>query len=42
MNILNIGSENGQYLHDLELAYLLQQMVNKNLEVSVILDCCHY
>ncbi|MEB3283065.1 MAG: caspase family protein [Lyngbya sp.] len=37
----DIGSENGRYLRDLEFAYLLQQMVDKQLQVTVILDSCH-
>ena len=37
----DIGNENGRYLRDLELAYLLQKMVDKKLEVTVILDSCH-
>ena len=37
----NIGSEQGRYLRDLELAYLLNRMVDKELVVSVILDACN-
>ena len=37
----DIGNENGRYLRDLELAYLLQQMVDKKLQVTVVLDSCH-
>jgi hypothetical protein len=37
----DIGNENGRYLRDLELAYLLQQMVDKQLDITVILDSCH-
>ncbi|MEA5499120.1 caspase family protein [Limnoraphis robusta Tam1] len=37
----DIGSENGRYLRDLEFAYLLQQMVDKKLQVTVVLDSCH-
>jgi hypothetical protein len=37
----DIGSENGRYLRDLEFAYLLQQMVDKQLQVTVVLDSCH-
>ena len=31
----------GQYLRDLELAFLLQRMVDKELVVTVVLDSCH-
>ncbi|MFN2202510.1 MAG: CU044_2847 family protein [Caldilineaceae bacterium] len=31
----------GNYLRDVQLAYLLQQMVNKDVEVTVVLDSCH-
>lgn len=37
----DIGNENGRYLRDLEFAYLLQQMIDKKLQVSVVLDSCH-
>jgi hypothetical protein len=37
----DIGTSEGQYLRDLELAHLLQELVKKNLTVTVILDCCH-
>ncbi|EAW35258.1 caspase family protein [Lyngbya sp. PCC 8106] len=37
----DIGNENGRYLRDLEFAYLLQQMVDKQLQVTVVLDSCH-
>jgi len=31
----------GQYLRDLELAVLLERMVDAGLVVTVVLDCCH-
>jgi hypothetical protein len=40
----DIGTSAGQYLRDLELAHLLQELANtphKNLMVTAILDCCH-
>lgn len=37
----DIGTSAGQYLRDLELAHLLQELVSKPLTVTVILDCCH-
>jgi hypothetical protein len=37
----DIGTGEGQYLRDLELAVLLKRMVDKGLVVTVILDSCH-
>lgn len=37
----DIGNSSARYLHDLELAKLLQNMVNKGLVVTVVLDSCH-
>ncbi len=37
----DLGMEEGQYLRDLELAELLQNMVKKGLIVTVVLDSCH-
>ena len=37
----DIGTGKGQYLRDLELATLLNKMVDKQLVVTVVLDCCH-
>ena len=37
----DIGTEEGQYLRDLELATLLKKMADKGLLVTVVLDCCH-
>lgn len=31
----------GRYLRDVELAYMLQKMVDKHLHVTVVLDSCH-
>ena len=37
----DIGNSDGQYLRDLELAHLLKNLVSKELDVTLILDCCH-
>ena len=37
----DLGTPEGQYLRDLELAQLLQDMVEKGLVVTVVLDSCH-
>ncbi|KAF7534041.1 hypothetical protein G7054_g6562 [Neopestalotiopsis clavispora] len=37
----NIHCEKGRYVRDVEIAYLLQRMVKKDLIVTVVLDCCH-
>ncbi|GET41871.1 caspase family protein [Microseira wollei] len=37
----NIGTAEGQYLRDIELAYLLKQLVDKGLIVTVVFDSCH-
>ncbi len=37
----DIGTGEGQYLRDWELAILLERMVKKGLVVTVILDSCH-
>ena len=37
----DIGLPEGQYLLDIELAKLLQDMVNKGLIVTIVLDSCH-
>lgn len=36
----DIGSPDARYLHDVELLYLLNAMVNKGLQVTVVLDTC--
>lgn len=37
----DIGTPDGQYLRDLEIAKLLKDLVDKGLVVTMILDCCH-
>jgi hypothetical protein len=37
----DLGSPASRYLLDVELAYLLKQMVDKGLVVTLVLDCCH-
>jgi len=37
----DIGTSEGQYLRDLDLATLLKELVHKKLTVTVVLDCCH-
>jgi hypothetical protein len=37
----DIGTSEGQYLRDLELAQLLQDLVDRQLTVTLVLDCCH-
>lgn len=37
----DIGTAEGQYLRDLELAQLLKELVDKKLVVTLVLDCCH-
>ncbi|MGB5635843.1 MAG: caspase family protein [Waterburya sp.] len=37
----DIGTGEGQYIRDLELAVLLKRMVDKGLVVTLILDSCH-
>lgn len=37
----DIGTSEGQYLRDIELAHLLQELVKKGLAVTLVLDCCH-
>lgn len=37
----DIGTGEGQYLRDLELATLIKKMVDKGLVVTLVLDCCH-
>ncbi|MUH00920.1 hypothetical protein F7734_55120 [Scytonema sp. UIC 10036] len=38
---MDIGNPQARYIRDLELAQLLQNMVNKGLLVTVVLDSCH-
>ena len=37
----NIGMSTARYLRDVELGYLIRQMVEKDLNVVVVLDSCH-
>ena len=37
----DIGNPNARYLRDLELAYLPENLVNRQLIVTLVLDCCH-
>lgn len=37
----DIGTSEGQYLRDLDLAILLKELVDKKLTVTVVLDCCN-
>jgi Caspase domain len=37
----DIGQPNSRYLRDLELAKLLEEMVEKELAVTLVLDSCH-
>ncbi|NES88689.1 MULTISPECIES: caspase family protein [Okeania] len=37
----DIGQPNSRYLRDLEFAQLLEEMVNKKLVVTLVLDSCH-
>jgi hypothetical protein len=37
----DIAQENGRYIRDVEIAYLLQDMAKKGLYVTVVFDCCH-
>ena len=37
----DIGTSEGQYLRDLELAQLLQELADKKLVVTLVLDCCY-
>jgi hypothetical protein len=37
----DVGDGRARYLRDLELAYLLERLVESHLRVTVVLDCCH-
>lgn len=37
----NIGNPNTRYIRDIELAFLLENLVNRQLIVTLVLDCCH-
>ncbi len=38
---VNIGNPNSRYLRDLELAKIIDDMVQKGLVLTVVMDCCH-
>lgn len=38
---VDIGTSTSRYLRDIEIAFLLQQMVAKGLWVTLVLDSCH-
>jgi hypothetical protein len=38
---VDIGNPDARYIRDIELAYVLRQMVDKGLVVTVVLDSCH-
>ena len=38
---MDLGNSEGGYLRDTELHFLIQNMVQKNLYVTVVLDSCH-
>lgn len=37
----DIGDPGSRYLHDLELAALVRRLVDRDLHVTLVLDCCH-
>jgi hypothetical protein len=37
----DLGHDEGRYLRDIELAFLLQKLVAKGLYVTIVLDSCH-
>jgi hypothetical protein len=37
----DLGDDEGRYLRDIELAFLLQKLVAKGLYVTIVLDSCH-
>ena len=37
----DLGNQEGRYLRDIELAFLLQKLVDKHLYVTLVLDSCH-
>lgn len=37
----DLGNDEGRYLRDIELAFLLQKLVAKGLYVTIVLDSCH-
>src|ERR1041384_2656558 len=37
----DLGNDEGRYLRDIELAFLLHKLVTKGLYVTIVLDSCH-
>ena len=37
----DLGDNEGRYLRDVELAFLIQELVDKGLYVTIVLDSCH-
>lgn len=37
----NLGGANGRFLHDVELTFLLDEIVRQDVSVTLILDSCH-
>ena len=37
----DLGNDEGRYLRDIELAFLLRKLVDKGLYVTIVLDSCH-
>lgn len=37
----DVGSKEGTYLRDLELAFMLEKAAQKEVFVTLVLDCCH-
>jgi hypothetical protein len=37
----DLGHDDGRYLRDIELAFLLQKLVSKELYITIVLDSCH-
>ncbi|MHC0068621.1 caspase family protein [Nostoc sp. UIC 10890] len=38
---IDIGTSEGQYIRDVELAYIFNKMIDKGLVLTVVLDSCH-
>ena len=37
----DLGNDEGRYLRDIELAFIIQKLVEKGLYVTIVLDSCH-
>ena len=37
----DLGNDEGRYLRDIELAFLIQKLIAKELYVTIVLDSCH-